>query len=565
LNKKAVLNESPKNDANMKKSFSILIFILSFLGLFALARELPPEVTFPIAELGNCESKEACKSFCDIPENAEPCLDFAEAHDLIPPEEIEMARKMLKIVGTTGGPGGCWGQEECQAYCDIPANMEECIVFGIEHDLIPPDELEEAKMALAAIRAGATPPPCRGKKECDIYCSEPAHLEECVAFGIAAGFISAEEAEMIRKTGGKGPGNCRGKEECEAYCENPNNMEECINFGIQYGLMPPDEIEDAKKMLEALKKGVKPPPCRSEAECEIYCSQPEHAEECINFAEAAGFMTPEEAADARKMAAAGLFGQGPGGCKGKEECKAYCDNPDNMVECTEFALKAGLITPEEAEQVRKMAELGITGGPGGCKSEEECEAYCEDPANMEECMEFAVAMGFMTPEEAEQAKMLGPGGPGGPGGCKSKEECNAYCSQPEHTQECVNFGLERGMISPEDAQRMLQMGPPPDGTAPPPGGMMMPPGEIPTGPGGCTSEAECFQYCSQPEHIQECQQFMAPGMPSQPPTETMPPPEGMMPPPGEMLPSPPSETAPETLLKQIQKFLASVISILEGK
>lgn len=388
----------------MKKIYFLIIFVFAFFSIFVLAQEVSPDVTFPITELGDCESQETCKAYCDEPEHAKECLDFAEAHNMLPKEEIEIARKMLETVGTTGGPGGCWGKAECEAYCDIPANMEECIVFAKEHGLIPPDELEEAEMALAAIRQGATPPPCQGKAECDIYCSEPAHLEECVAFGVAAGFISAEEAEMIRKTGGKGPGGCRGKEECDAYCQDPNNMEECINFGIQYGLMPPDEIEDAKKMLEALKKGVTPPPCQSEQECEVYCSQPENAEECINFAEAAGFMTPKEATDARKMAAAGLFGQGPGGCKGKEECEAYCDNPDNMLECVEFAEKAGLISPEDAEQAKKMAELGIMGGPGGCQSEQECKAYCDNPDNAQVCMDFSVAAGFMTPEEAEEAR-----------------------------------------------------------------------------------------------------------------------------------------------------------------
>ena len=68
--------------------------------------------------------------------------------------------------------------------------------------------------------------------------------------------------------------------------------------------------KDALKMLTAIKKGVNPPPCHSEEECDIYCSQEENIDECTRFAEAAGFMTKEEAEMTRKTR-----GEGPGGCK----------------------------------------------------------------------------------------------------------------------------------------------------------------------------------------------------------------------------------------------------------
>ena len=46
------------------------------------------------------------------------------------------------------------------------------------------------------------------------------------------------------------------------------------------------------------------------------------------FAEAAGFMRPEEMKMARKTK-----GKGPGGCKGKDECEAFCQNEENMETC----------------------------------------------------------------------------------------------------------------------------------------------------------------------------------------------------------------------------------------
>lgn len=567
----------------MKKYYFFLISVfLGFLivGYISAEKDLS-EVTFPIPELGNCASEEECEAYCELPENMEDCLDFAEANNIFPEEEIEMARRMLEATGTIEGPGECSGQNECENYCNAPENMEECIIFAIENDLISPGELEELEMVLAAIRQGAIPPPCRGEEECDVYCSEPGHIEECVDFGVAAGFISAEEAEMIRRTGGVGPGGCRGREECDAFCEDPNNMEECINFGIQYGLMPPDEIEEAKMMLEAIKKGIKPLPCQSEEECDDYCSQPEHAEECINFALAAGFMSQEEAEMARKMAEAGLFGQGPGGCEGEEECKAYCDNPDNMVECIEFSVKAGFMSEEDAEHAKKMAELGITGGPGGCEGEEECNAYCDDPNNMDECIQFSVKAGFMTPEEAEQSRK------GGPGGCRSEEECMAFCDDPNNSEECIIFSVEQGFMTPEQGQRELEQL------------EMMRSGEMPSGeemffgPGGCQGEEECKMYCSDPSHFEECGIFPQESTPPPQeefheefeefreeheefippeeleefisPEEFIPPSEETMPLPGEIPPTMPStEEVPQSFFDRARSFLANVAAAVFG-
>lgn len=454
--------------------FFLISFFVFILGFPVLAQEA---ITFPVEELGGCQSFRECADFCDQSENFKVCTNFAEGHGMVAPEKAAQSRKMIEIA-EIGGPGGCKGQDECETYCNVPEHMEECIIFAMENDLIPSSELEEAKKVLAAIRKGAKPPPCGGKRECDEYCSQPEHLEECIEFGEAAGFIGPEEVAMVRKTGGKGPGGCKGKEECDVYCNDSANMEECINFGIQYGLMPPNEIEEAKKMLQAIKKGVKPPDCRSKEECDIYCSQPEHAEECMKFAVAAGFISPEQAEQAEKMMKVGLT-HGPGGCKGKEECEAFCDNPDNIVECTEFALKAGFISPEEAAQSRKMAEMGMTGGPGGCRSPEECDAFCSDPAHQEECFEFGVKAGFMSAEEADKArKMRELEERAGPGGCRSKEECEAYCNKPENMEECMKFGKEKGLILPTE-EMMPEMVPGEMMPMKPPEGMMPPEGEMP--------------------------------------------------------------------------------------
>ena len=99
-------------------------------------------------------------------------------------------------------------------------------------------EKEDSQKILQAIRKGVKPPACKGKEECDVYCNEESHFEECMNFAEAAGFMTAEDAAMARKTGGKGPGDCKGKEECEQFCQNPENQEECIEKTLKKFVKP---------------------------------------------------------------------------------------------------------------------------------------------------------------------------------------------------------------------------------------------------------------------------------------------------------------------------------------
>lgn len=387
----------------MKRNLIILLISFAALWLygstaFTAAQE---DIIYPISELSNCTSREECEAYCDQKENMQTCLNFAEEHNLLAREEIRQAREMLEL-GETAGPGGCKGQAECEVYCDNINHLEECLAFAESHNLIPASELAEARKVAQAMKRGIRP-----------------------------------------------PGGCTSKAQCDIYCSNPANMEACIAFGEAAGLIPPGELEEAKMMLRAIKKGAKPLPCQSKTACDIYCEQPENFEVCINFAEAAGFVSAEEAKMARLTG-----GKGPGGCRGKE-CDTYCGDAAHMKDCMEFALQYGLMSPEEADRTRRMLEAGFTAGPGGCTSETECDAYCQ--THQEECIDYAVKIGNMTQEEAEQIRQDRERGMrGGPGGCKSQEECEAFCNNPANMRQCVEFGVEIGEMSREEADRIFE-------------------------------------------------------------------------------------------------------------
>ena len=323
---------------------------LLFLDAFAVQAVSKEDIVFPVVELGNCKNQEECKTYCADPSRMDVCVQFAEKHNLISSEEAARAKK-FSAAGAKG-PGGCASAESCETYCDDISHINECLAFAEKTGLLPPGELEEAKKVQAALAAGATlPGNCRTKDECDAYCENPDHMEECIIFGEAAGFIPPDELEEARKVlaavkKGAKPPPCRGKSECDEYCFQPENMETCIEFAEAAGLIPPEELEDAKKVLIAVKKGAKPPPCRGKSECDEYCAEPGNFEACLTFAEAAGFIAPEEVEMARKTG-----GKGPGDCRGREECEAFCQDPANGEICFNFAKEHNLLSEEDLKRM----------------------------------------------------------------------------------------------------------------------------------------------------------------------------------------------------------------------
>lgn len=425
------------NDTNAK--FIRILFVFVSLGFFAgLAMTADAlskkDIVFPVSELGSCKNETDCRKFCDKPQNAEACLNFAEKYSIFSAGDIQKSRKALKAAES--GPGGCSGQAECESYCDDIKNIDECLDFAEKNNMIPPEELAEGRKVQAALAKGATlPGGCKNKSECDNYCNDSNNIEECVTFAEAAGFIPpdelAEAKKMISamKKGAKPP-PCRGKKECDAYCGEPANFEQCLTFAEAAGLLPPEELEGARRALSAIKKGVRPPACRGDKECDIYCGEPEHVEECINFAEAAGFMSAKDAEMARKTG-----GKGPGGCRGQKECDTFCGNPDNQETCFMFGKEHGLIPEEDLmrmeEGMQQMQEL-----------------FEDAPPEVQDCLVQSIGQNVIDKIRAGRPVISESIGNKvrtcfesvmtGPGGCKTQEECEAYCQ--ENPEDCSGQG-----------------------------------------------------------------------------------------------------------------------------
>lgn len=308
---------------------------------------------------------------------------------------------------------------------------------------------------------------CENQDACFAYCGEPANYDACLAYAEANDLLEEEEIQEYREVqelvAQGGPGGCTSESECEAFCSDLNNMNECLAFAQEHGLMDEKELEDARKVQAALDAGYSMPGgCTSEDTCEAYCEQPGNMEECLSFASAAGFMSEEEIAEVRSVMAIMQSGNSPGGCQNQEECEAYCEDEANREVCVAFAVEAGFMTQEEADAARAMGDGEEFVGPGGCTDEESCRAYCEQEQNREECAAaFGEGMGDDR-EDGELSDEFGEPGDGdredfvGPGGCIDEETCRSFCSDPANLEACGAFFGGTGDDRDERGEMMEQ-------------------------------------------------------------------------------------------------------------
>lgn len=390
------------------------------------------DITFPIPELGNCGSKEECRMYCDNAEHADACLAWAQT------KGIEINYEKPIGVAPEGGPGGCRGEQECRAFCDDPMHFGECIAYAEEHGRMTAEEAKKLREKLAQGKEdhAAGPGSCDSNEACTAYCSDRSHMEECIQFAIAEGRMSEEQANQILRA-------LRGE---EAISRIPKPQITVPHTRIEVEVEHTIDIEKVKKLLE---EETGPGGCGTLDACETYCSNPANEEACFAYAVEHDLMLAEEVERIEKIRSI----EGPGGCRGRA-CEAYCEISGHESECLEFAHTQGFIKEEHYSQMKKLME---TEGPGGCRGRT-CEYYCEDPAHRRECLTFAKETGLIPPEEAEALERIDKKmqESGGPGGCRTEEECRAYCKDPSRFNECAAFAVDAGLMQPDEAQRMLQ-------------------------------------------------------------------------------------------------------------
>lgn len=202
--------------------------------------------------------------------------------------------------------------------------------------------------------------------------------------------------------------------------------------------------------------------------------------------------------------------EGLGNCDSKESCHSYCEDGEHMDACISFAKKHGLMTDEEIKRAETFSsKIKGKDGPGGCDSPGSCRVYCENVANLEECVSFSEKNNFKG-EQYEHGKKISSylkSGGAVPGGCAGKVSCEAYCSDFSHAEECFEFakkvGISQGRkgkdsegFDGEDHEPTLEQMK-----------KLVELVKIKETPGGCTSRSLCESYCRAEGHFEECAAF----------------------------------------------------------
>jgi hypothetical protein len=259
-------------------------------------------ITFPVADLGGCASQSECRTYCNDSAHIEACTKFAETHGLMNKDEASRARKFASALQTTGGPGRCTTPESCKTFCANIENLEACTKFA-EAQGIKDENVTRAKKVADFLKSGGTMPGgCTSQDSCRTYCNDFSHATECLAFmksvGVGSSATQGQGGAMQKilelAQSGETPGGCTSKDACEAYCHDTSHAEECRNFAVKAGFINADQ---ANLLKQAEGKG--PGGCTSKDACKAYCNDQAHRDECFAFAETHGLINKEDASSTK--------------------------------------------------------------------------------------------------------------------------------------------------------------------------------------------------------------------------------------------------------------------------
>lgn len=371
----------------------LIVLAVLIAGLFFAPRALAlseKDITFPVTELGGCKDEVECRTFCDKPENKmSPCFPFAKKYNLLTKEELDRAERFTQLA-VTGGPGWCRSDEACsvEVFCNDFAHLDQCVNFAADNNFATEKQLADARKMVAGMKRGANPPGnCRGDNECNIYCALEGNWQECQKWSEDIGIpfrLSPEGQKFVDLIkSGKSAGGCKTKTECEKYCVDPGHSQACLDMALVAGFVTEAEAELAKKY-----GGTGPNGCKSESDCRAFCSQPYNQRVCLSFAQERGIKVGYSGpGGCRDVASCTVYCQsnqsdkecqksggfkGPGGCTDQESCTQYCTGNQSDPECQKYA-----------------GQYGGFNGPGGCKDQASCTAYCTAHQSDSGCQKYA--------------------------------------------------------------------------------------------------------------------------------------------------------------------------------
>jgi hypothetical protein len=332
----------------MKNLFKIIavLFILSLSGLVGKVAA-QNSLAYPIADLGNCRDARECYLYCQIPQNKAACWSYAK-HKAPPnvlgvttmseveKQQMEAKAKQYNIVFPIAELNNCAGPQQCRDFCEQPNNYETCMNFAKKKGFAnkieqPPDDGIPEEKRQFVMQSAQAELGCTSMESCRAICEQ--NRGKCEAFAKKHGLHKEDPQERGRKEEimkkAREDLRCESMESCKTICEK--NPQRCMEFAKKHGFDRGEGQYRQEGQRERYENGPSVrPPCAGEESCKKYCQ--EHPDECPGYQgkpefTPAGGELRSSAGGSYDTPSAGFVG--PTGCRTEEECKAYCQtNPD---------------------------------------------------------------------------------------------------------------------------------------------------------------------------------------------------------------------------------------------
>jgi hypothetical protein len=90
---------------------------------------------YPIAELNNCSSKQACFDFCEQLANMPVCAMFAQRQGMMKPEMVAVTQRLAVGLMSNSSFAGCNTANACVRLCDQASNAGACADLASSYQL----------------------------------------------------------------------------------------------------------------------------------------------------------------------------------------------------------------------------------------------------------------------------------------------------------------------------------------------------------------------------------------------------------------------------------------------
>lgn len=130
-----------------------------------------------------------CDQYCADPTHVEECVKFSVAMGNMTEQQAQTA-----IKNGNKGPGGCIGKDACDAFCNNPDNQETCFNFAKDNGMVPQDQLQQMQASQQKMK--------------DSFSQIPAEVLTCITNSAGAdvveemksgSFIPSQSGEAINQ------------------------------------------------------------------------------------------------------------------------------------------------------------------------------------------------------------------------------------------------------------------------------------------------------------------------------------------------------------------------------